>query len=84
MNANDFQSNVPSVDQQDLMSDMAIYYQDIADTIIGRVGPSAHRTAALRLLLESKMTLIHGITHPTSSKITYEPYNRNTSHRSLL
>ena len=39
-------------------------FGELAEDIIGAVEPSAHRTAALRKLLESKMTLIHGITHP--------------------
>ena len=38
-------------------------YQALASRILDEVAPSAHRTASLRLLLESKMTLIHGITH---------------------
>lgn len=39
-------------------------YFNLAQMIEQTVVPSAHRTAALRFLLESKMTLIQGITHP--------------------
>lgn len=64
MQLNDFQVMVPNSEQLEDIQNFGIRYQELAEIILDEVKPSGHRTAALRLLLESKMTLIHGITHP--------------------
>lgn len=63
MKANDFVAVKATDDQMQLINMYSEQYQDLAADIIASVNASPHRTAALRLLLESKMTLIHGITH---------------------
>jgi hypothetical protein len=65
MQMTDFRLVTPSPNQQVEIADANVQFQTLADWIIGGVDPSAHRTVALRKLLESKMTLIHAITHPT-------------------
>lgn len=64
MNLNDFRSNTPTPEQMVLLEQATNGYEALATRILEEVSNSAHRTAALRLLLESKMMLIHGITHP--------------------
>ena len=76
MNLSDFSPTVPTVPtakQKSGIDFFNIVYAELAANILNIGEPSAHRTAALRLLLESKMTLIHGITHPTSSAATAPP-----------
>ncbi len=60
----DFYPNVPTAAQSDLIVRFTESYRNLAAEIVSEVPPSSHRTTALRKLLESKMTLIHGITHP--------------------
>lgn len=50
-------------EQSDLLRKFETAYASLALIVIEAMPNSAHRTAALRKLLESKMTLIHGITH---------------------
>lgn len=64
MQLSDFSPTKPSLEQSGLILQADDMYADIAEQILNEIKPSAHRTAALRLLLESKMALIHGITHP--------------------
>ncbi len=65
MRVEDFSPIVPTKQQTETMNRFNQRYQDLAQSIIDEtnVPVNVHRTAALRLLLESKMTLIHGITH---------------------
>lgn len=63
MDIKDFSPTVPNDAVQDLISDITYNYMYLANRIFEKVGSTPHRTAALRKLLESKMTLIHGITH---------------------
>jgi hypothetical protein len=63
----DFVPNKPTQDQLELLESVNREYLKLAEGTLANVPSSAHRTAALRLLLESKMTLIHGITHPLTS-----------------
>ena len=70
MNIGDFSPVVPTDGQVLVIKKFNDLYLDLATAIrchgetkmTSLEGP--HITAALRLLLESKMTLIHGITHP--------------------
>ena len=70
MNIGDFSPVVPTEEQvlvikkfNELYWDLACAIRTHGETVMTKLeGP--HITAALRLLLESKMTLIHGITHP--------------------
>jgi hypothetical protein len=39
-------------------------YATLAGFILTNTASSAHRTAALRLLLDSKMTMVHALSHP--------------------
>ena len=64
MQLSDFSPTIPTADQIDQINLVNADYSTLADIVLQDIAPSAHRTAALRLLLESKMTLIHGITHP--------------------
>lgn len=48
---------------QKLAKEVEAKYMQLAGEIMRLTAPSAHRTAALRLLLESKMTMIHAISH---------------------
>ena len=65
MQLSDFSPTIPTADQLDQIKLVNSDYEKLALVILSSgIPPSAHRTAALRLLLESKMTLIHGITHP--------------------
>ena len=66
MNLDDFSPTVPTETQKSEIDYYSKAYIYLATDILIQ-SPSAHRTAALRLLLESKMTLIHGITHPQVS-----------------
>lgn len=63
MKIEDFSPTAATPAQFKLIDGVTAKYADIASRIISVIPESAHRTAALRLLLESKMTLIHGITH---------------------
>lgn len=67
MKLSDFSPAVPSDLQIAEIEFYTKLYSMLAGQILNTDKPSAHRTAALRLLLESKMTLIHGITHPSES-----------------
>jgi hypothetical protein len=64
MRIEDFAPAIPNGKTLELMQRFNDAFGELAEDIIGAVEPSAHRTDALRKLLESKMTLIHGITHP--------------------
>jgi hypothetical protein len=70
MRIEDFSPTVPDATRRALIETFNFGFAELATAIIGGVSPSAHRTDALRKLLESKMTLIHGITHPRT--IQYE------------
>ena len=64
MQLNHFSPVVPDAGTILIINNVTAAYETLASAILN-IGPaSAHRTAALRKLLESKMTLIHGITHP--------------------
>ena len=65
MNQSDFTPAVPTPDQVSALEAINKIFYDTAQMSEGLVPPSAHRTAALRLLLQAKMTLTHAITHPT-------------------
>lgn len=67
MKIEDFIAVVPTEEQKDALAKISTEYKLTAEEIFKRIPSSAHRSAALRLLLESKMTLIHGITHPSES-----------------
>jgi hypothetical protein len=64
MNLTDFGPTKPTQDQIETIEAINREYSKLAEGTLINVTPSAHRTAALRLLLESKMTLVHGVTHP--------------------
>jgi hypothetical protein len=66
MQLSDFSPTIPTPEQLHSIQLANYDYKKLAQVILTDplIPPSAHRTAALRLLLESKMTLIHGITHP--------------------
>ena len=64
MQIEDFKPTVPDQATSELIRAFHQVFGELAAGILGQVPPSAHRTDALRKLLESKMTLIHGITHP--------------------
>lgn len=64
MQASDFAPTVPTDEQAKMIREVNAVFQLAAEDFINLVPSSAHRTAALRKLLEAKMTLIHGITHP--------------------
>lgn len=66
MNLTDFVASVPTAEQLALIADFSTSFQFLAGQIEHNVPNSAHRTSALRKLLEAKMTLIHGITHDVS------------------
>jgi hypothetical protein len=74
MQLSDFKPTIPGPMEQEWIKAIGEVYYRLADNIVRAIPSSAHRTAALRLLLESKMTLIHGITHPvlTASEIVSE------------
>jgi hypothetical protein len=63
MDFGDFFPNKPNEWQLKQIEEITKDYQALASAILENTASSAHRTAALRLLLESKMTLIHGVTH---------------------
>lgn len=63
MNLSDFQAAVPTPLQVRQLEYYTEKFALLAADILAQVPATAHRTAALRLLLEAKMTLIHGITH---------------------
>ena len=60
----DFSPTKPTEEQLETIAAINREYSHLAEGTLLNVAPSTHRTAALRLLLESKMTLIHGVTHP--------------------
>ena len=64
MRIEDFSSTVPTADTQLRITEVAAAYRNLVVLIHEQVPGSAHRTDALRKLLESRMTLIHGLTHP--------------------
>lgn len=67
MNIDDFRPVPPAKltpDQLFNIDQVNVEFEATADFVISDIPSSAHRTAALRLLLEAKMTLTHGITHP--------------------
>lgn len=63
MNKEDFDPVIPTQQQTLDIVNSNTNYQTLAALILKNIPISDHRTTALRLLLESKMTLIHGITH---------------------
>lgn len=64
MRLSDFTPTKPTQDELGLIRISERLYRDLAEQIICNISESAHRTVALRKLLESKMILIQGITHP--------------------
>ena len=64
MQIEDFKPTIPTDGQIHAIRQLTTVYTHLAQEILDGVEPSAHRTDALRKLLESKMTLIHGLTHP--------------------
>jgi hypothetical protein len=64
MDINDFHPQTISESGAELIKKFETLYSNLAAEIMASTARSAHQTAALRLLLESKMTLVHSITHP--------------------
>jgi len=66
MRIEDFSPNAVSPEDQTLIREVTANYVNLAKYLLNNneIEGSAHKTAALRLLLESKMTLIQAITHP--------------------
>jgi hypothetical protein len=64
MDIQDFRPKKADAGQIALIKQIEDQYVALAGEILRLTAPSAHRTAALRLLLESKMTMTHSITHP--------------------
>lgn len=62
MDITDFHAVCTSESQQNLIKEISAKYAELAGQILRTTAPSAHRTAAMRLLLESKMTMIHAVT----------------------
>lgn len=63
MDIQDFSAKTLCESDQKLVAMIGGSYLHLAGEILRLTAPSAHRTAALRLLLESKMTMIHAISH---------------------
>lgn len=62
MDITDFAAVLVSDSDKKLIDAISAKYAELAGQILRTTAPSAHRTAALRLLLESKMTMVHAIT----------------------
>ena len=65
MKAIDFIPAATSLEQRNLIATVNGRFYDLACSIEALIPSSANRTAALRKMLEAKMTLVQGITHPT-------------------
>lgn len=63
MDIQDFYAKPMCESDTKLAAQIGEKYAVLAGEILRTTAPSAHRTAALRLLLESKMTMIHGLSH---------------------
>ena len=63
MKTGDFQYARATSEQLMVIDRMTAEFVKLATIIQEDVPVSAHRTAALRKMLEAKMTLVHGITH---------------------
>jgi hypothetical protein len=72
MNLTDFSPTKPTTEQLETIEAINREYSHLAEGTVLNVPSSAHRNRALRLLLESKMTLIHGVTHPNDLSIFEE------------
>lgn len=57
----DFEAVVLNANQADVTRLLSIRFKALAEDIIDFIPPSAHRSAALRQLLETKMTTIHAV-----------------------
>ena len=68
MNQSDFVPTVPSDEQRRKIEYVNERFQILVIDLLFTVPNSAHRTCALRHLLDAKMSLIHGITHPFSEQ----------------
>jgi hypothetical protein len=65
MDLKDFRTAIiTSTEQLSLLQAVNEGYEFLAEHIFAEVAPSPQRTIALHRLLESKMNLVHGITHP--------------------
>lgn len=64
MRIEDFSPTIPSSEAALSVVEVSAAYRNLAVLILEQVPGNAHRTDALRKLLESKMTLIHALTHP--------------------
>lgn len=64
MDITDFHPNQMSKTDLQRIKDFETKFAALAADIIVSIGSCAHRTAALRKLLEAKMTVIHAISHP--------------------
>jgi hypothetical protein len=64
MQLSDFTWRAVNEEQASKITVLTQAFEDLVTDIEGMVSASAHRTAALRKLLEAKMTVIHAITHP--------------------
>lgn len=62
--SSDFQPTVPNDAQKAAIQAINEKFFGLSVDVMFIVPNSAHRTAALRHLLDAKMTLIHAITHP--------------------
>jgi len=63
MDIRDFTSVPMTESTQKLAKEIADKYFELAGLILRTTSPTPHRTAALRLLLDSKMTMIHDLSH---------------------
>ena len=75
MNIFDFEPNAASAGQIEQIRAIQEKFQLLAFDILFEIPNSAHRTSALRHLLDAKMTLVHAITHPQTLQLqkAYEP-----------
>jgi len=64
MKASDFLPTQLSAEGGVLVRELTAQFHNLALFVEDNVEPSADRTAALRKMLEAKMTLVQGITHP--------------------
>lgn len=64
MDITDFHPKEVSKNDLQRIKDFENKFSALAAEIIVNIGSCAHRTAALRKLLEAKMTVIHAISHP--------------------
>lgn len=67
--AEDFEAVKITVAQLEVTGLLACRYKALAQEIIALLPPSAHRSAALRQLLEAKMTTVHAISRSSEAHL---------------